>query len=147
MGQIVQHRTEAYNHSMKLKADVSVKWGDFARVEELIVPKLINAADRSTELVLGASQEKVAVDTGELKASGRRATEWKGKRVEGIVEYGAGHAAYVEFGTGARGQSSAGAGDVPYDPEWPGMPAQPYLRPSLDENAEEILGIYRDELK
>lgn len=44
------------------------------------------------------------------------------------------YAAYVEFGTGVRGAASAGAGPGPYNPSWPGMVAQPYMRPALDNN-------------
>ena len=41
------------------------------------------------------------------------------------------HAAYVEFGTGRRGQASgAGTG---YDPDWPGMDPQPYMQPAAEE--------------
>lgn len=41
------------------------------------------------------------------------------------------HAAYVEFGTGMRGAQSAGAAaGGRYDPDWPGMAAQPYMQPA-----------------
>lgn len=46
------------------------------------------------------------------------------------------YAAYVEFGTGVRGQESAGAGPGPYNPNWKGMRAQPYMRPALDHNRD-----------
>jgi hypothetical protein len=52
------------------------------------------------------------------------------------------HAAYVEFGTGQRGAASAGAGNGPYSETWPGMPAQPYLRPALDTARPAILGAF-----
>jgi hypothetical protein len=43
------------------------------------------------------------------------------------------HAAYVEFGTGRRGADSPSQPKAPaagYDPDWPGMAAQPYLYPA-----------------
>lgn len=41
------------------------------------------------------------------------------------------HAAYVEFGTGVRGaQSMNAASGGRYDPDWPGMAAQPYMYPA-----------------
>ena len=41
------------------------------------------------------------------------------------------HAAYVEFGTGMRGaQSTDAAAGGRYDPDWPGMAAQPYMYPA-----------------
>lgn len=45
------------------------------------------------------------------------------------------HAAYVEFGTGQRGAASAGAapGEGGYDPDWPGMCAQPYMYPAAQQ--------------
>jgi hypothetical protein len=54
------------------------------------------------------------------------------------------HAAYVEYGTGQRGEASAGAGDGPYDPNWPGMVAQPFLRPATDLSRPAIVEIFRD---
>ena len=44
------------------------------------------------------------------------------------------HAAYVEFATGRRG-AATGAG-AEYDPDWPGMAAQPYMQPAADEQLE-----------
>lgn len=43
------------------------------------------------------------------------------------------HAAYVEFGTGQRGDPS-----VSHRADWAGMPAQPYLRPAINDNLETI---------
>ena len=40
------------------------------------------------------------------------------------------HAAYVEFGTGRRG-ADTGSGSN-YDPDWAGMPAQPYMQPAAE---------------
>jgi hypothetical protein len=85
------------------------------------------------------------VDTGELQASIGTATNWEGQRVTGSVSASAKHAAYVEFGTGIRGAASPGAGPGPYSPTWPGMIAQPYLRPSIDSSHDAILGAFKDE--
>ncbi len=43
------------------------------------------------------------------------------------------HAVYVEFGTGQRGDPS-----VAHRTGWAGMPAQPYLRPAVDDNVKTI---------
>lgn len=131
---------------MNLRANSSVQWGSFARLEELIVPKLIDGAKVGAQAVYQESQALVAVDTGELKSSGGTSVEWTGKRVDGYVEYSAPHAAYVEFGTGIRGASSAGAGPFPYSPNWPGMVAQPYLRPALDRSRDKILDAFKEAL-
>jgi hypothetical protein len=50
----------------------------------------------------------------------------------------------VEFGTGRRGASSAGAGPYSYDPNWPGMVAQPYMRPALDTARPQILAAFAE---
>jgi HK97 gp10 family phage protein len=47
--------------------------------------------------------------------------------------------AYVEFGTGQRGAASTGAGEGPYKESWPGMVAQPYMRPACDTNREAVI--------
>ena len=91
--------------------------------------------------VFETSQELVAVDTGDLKASGHVEVTQVGKQVFAAVEYTSDHAAFVEFGTGQRGAASPGAGDVPYNPSWPGMAAQPYLRPAYDLHRNEAEGV------
>jgi len=98
---------------------------------------VLQAVTDWANLVFQTSQELVAVDTGELKASGRVEVAITGKTFTAAIVYDSDHSVYVEFGTGIRGAASAGAGDGPYDPNWPGMPAQPYLRPAFDQHREE----------
>ena len=132
---------------MKLSANATFKFGDFARIEALIVPKLIEGAKAGSQAVYEASQPLVPVDTGDLKGSGSKLpVEWKGKNVTGYVEYTMPYAAYVEFGTGARGAGSAGAGPFSYTMSWPGQVAQPYLRPALDSAKDEVLQAFKDAL-
>ena len=111
--------------------------GQFAKV--VLTPAAVEGVNAALQIIYDRSQELVAVDTGELKASGRvneaQATELS---VSGSVEYTAGHAAYVEFGTGVRGAASPGAGAGPYNPAWPGMAAQPYVRPAMDESHDQV---------
>jgi len=78
--------------------------------------------------ILALAQERVPVDSGELRDSGSVTATEDGKTVYVSVDFTARHAPFVEYGTGARGASSPGAGDVPYNLNWAGMPAQPYLR-------------------
>lgn len=121
-----------------VKADSSFKAGDFSRATARLVKAATAAVDAASEIVLGRAREIVPVDTGELVSSGGYTVEWKGKQVTGTISFTAEHAAYVEFGTGIRGASSPGAGPYAYNPDWPGMRAQPYLRPALDSSREEI---------
>ena len=104
-----------------------------SKIDDAVAAGVTEVANRIFE----TSQEMVAVDTGELKASGRVEVEQAGKQVFASVTYDSEHAAFVEFGTGVRGAASPGAGDVPYSPSWPGMPAQPYLRPAWDQHTSE----------
>lgn len=132
---------------MNLRANSTVKFADFARLEEIIVPKLLAAADTGAKAVYDESQIQVPVDTGELKQSGSYRTSWEGKRVSGFVEYDAAHAAFVEFGTGSRGASSTGSGPFPYTLSWNGQPAQPYLRTALDQCKDKIIAGFTDALR
>ena len=101
----------------------------------------------SVTLVQQEAQAIVPVDTGELKASIQTSVEWSGTTVEGEVFADSPHAGFIEFGTGQRGAASPGAGPYPYSPGWPGMPAQPFMRNSLDSSKRAILGIFEAHLK
>ncbi len=140
---------------MNIRANVTFKAGNFARLEAVIVPRIIAAVDAATELVLSASQQLVPVDTGELVSSGGRETQWKGTRVTGSVSYTSPHASFVEFGTGI-----IGSGTYPYElpregvpftgswiydykmQNWKGFGARPYLRPALDMNQGNITSLF-----
>jgi HK97 gp10 family phage protein len=105
-----------------------------------VVPVVVAAVTESAEAVAAEAQTIVPVDTGELRDSiAAGPVALIGTTVQGSVEATAPYAAYVEFGTGQRGEASAGAGPGPYSPDWPGMPAQPYMRPALDTARPAIL--------
>lgn len=101
-----------------------------------LTPAVRAGVEAFANLVLSEAQAIVPVDTGELRDSGSVVVEEQGKRVVASVVFSAGHAGYVEFGTGVRGAESAGAGPYSYNPSWLGMAAQPYLRPALDTARE-----------
>lgn len=102
------------------------------------------SAEQAAEVVLEEAEAIVPVDTGELRESGHTEIEVEGSTVHGYVVFDSPHAGYVEFGTGQRGAASEGAGPYPYDPNWPGMVAQPYARPALDTARPAIIEIFRD---
>ncbi len=102
-------------------------------VANRITPAAVEGVTAWANLVLHRAQELVPVRTGELRDSGRVDVVVDGKKAVGRVVFDAGHAGYVEYGTGLRGSSSSGAGPYAYSSTWPGMPAQPYLRPASDE--------------
>lgn len=145
---------------MKLSATPTVKFGSFASLEALIVPKLMKGAAAGSQAVLAESQIRVPVAGGSLKASGSTSVEWKGTSVKGYVMYSAGHAAFVEFGTGIVGRGTYPfelptegvpfTGEWVYDykqQDWRGMVAQPYLRPALDICRQQILDAFQDALR
>lgn len=111
-------------------------------ISERITPAVLQATEEAGQVVLVEAQAIVPVLSGELKASGRVTVRETGSTCVADVEFTAPWAAYNEFGTGIRGSASPGAGPYPYDPNWPGMPATPYLRPAMDTARSEMLGIY-----
>ncbi len=102
------------------------------------------SVEQSTEIVLEEAEAIVPVDTGELRESGHVEIEVAGTTATGFVVYDTEYAAMVEYGTGERGAASPGAGEGPYDPNWPGMVAQPYLRPALDTARPAIVEVFKD---
>jgi len=67
--------------------------------------------------------------------------------VTGIIAPHTDYAEHVEFGTGERGQKSAGAGPGPYTPGWMGQAAQPYMRPAFDQNRTKAVDIVRSSVQ
>ena len=124
---------------MNIKATASFQAGNWSRLEAKLVPLLTEGVGNAATAVLDISRQLVPVDTGELVSSGMTSVAWQGSSVNGFISYSAGHAAFVEFGTGIRGAASAGAGPYPYSETWPGMVAQPYIRPALDLGRQEVL--------
>lgn len=108
------------------------------------------AVDHADEIVLEEANALVAVDTGELKASGHKEDIVDdGAVITGAVCYDADHAPYVEFGTGRRGESTDQTFPLEeprewsFSPTWPGMVSQPYLRPALDTSRGQIMDLMR----
>lgn len=130
-----------------MRANATFKAGSFAALEARLVPMLVAGAQNAAAAVQAESQAIVPVDTGALKGSASTSTEWTGRKVSAYVTYSAFYAAYVEFGTGRRGAESAGAGPYAYKQSWPGMAAQPYLRPALDNCRQQILDAFKAALQ
>lgn len=121
---------------------------------------LFNGVSSGAKIIEDAAIQRCAVDTGALVSSigtnitrGIQAATAGGPirnslfAVQAVIAPHVEYAAYVEFGTGQRGAASAGAGDGPYNPSWPGMVAQPYMRPALDENRDLVVETVRDAVK
>lgn len=129
------------------------------RIEGLeeVLERLDNLIDENTlEKALGqacaiveaTAKQKAPKDTGELRRSITSRVEQQGDDFVGIVYTPLEYAPYVEYGTGLFAEEG-GRADTPWSyqndkGEWvstSGMKPQPYLRPALDENREEILRI------
>ena len=100
----------------------------------------------TAEEVLEEAVAAAPEDEGDLKRSGRIEPV---SDLEIAVGFEAEHAPLVEYGTGERGAESdhpePEEGTLNYSPDWPGMPAQPYLTPAglraderLQKRIEEI---------
>lgn len=132
---------------MNFRAAATFQAGDFSRLENLIVPRLVTGATAATKAVFDISQTLVHVRSGELKGSGSYQVEWVGQKVIGYVTYSSPHAAYNEFGTGRRGAASGQwAGPYPYKLSWPGMTAIPFIRPAMDIGRQQILDAFQEAL-
>ena len=116
--------------------------GRFAKV--VMSPRAQAAAQESAELIQGIAQGYCPVDTGALQAS---ITIDPAKVGDASVTVSVGphmpYASYVEYGTGQRGDPSAPYAHVS---TWPGMEAQPYMRPALDEARGQVKDIFLREL-
>jgi HK97 gp10 family phage protein len=115
--------------------------GDVRHVLDLYVQvKLFTAVGKAQSLVAEEARGYCPVDTGSLRDSIREEQiADDGKRVSGDVSANMPYSAFVEFGTGRRGAESAGAGPFHYTMSWPGMVAQPYLRPALDSARDKVM--------
>jgi HK97 gp10 family phage protein len=115
-------------------------------VSSKIAPAAAVAVKAWGDAVLERAQQIVPVDTGELRDSGHVVVIEEENRCYARVQFDADHAGYVEWGTGLRGASSAGAGDLAYSSTWPGMPAQPYLRPASDEVKIDAMNLVKQQV-
>lgn len=110
--------------------------------------ELKQAMGRVCALVERAAKKKAPKDTGDLRRSITSEVNVSGGEVEGIVFTPLEYAPYVEYGTGLFAENG-GRKDVPWNYQddegnWhstSGMKPQPFMRPALDENREEILRI------
>lgn len=129
-----------------------------AAIQQAVTARVLNAVTKGTELVATEARTLAPVASGELRDSIASEVGLIGPLVVGQVYATAPHAAFVEFGTGARGAASPhGAlpsSGVPFTGSWIydyrgrgwiGMPAHPFMRPALDYSGSAILGFFREE--
>ena len=90
------------------------------------------------KLVQGTAKGLCPVDTGQLRNSIEVTSIENGADVGTNVEY----AAYVEYGTGKKGDPS-----VEHREDWEGQAPQPYLYPALEAHKAEIKDIVQNTLQ
>ncbi len=113
---------------------------------------LLRVLGKACALVERSAKQKAPKGrTGELRNSITSKVDTEGENVVGVVYTPLEYAPYVEFGTGLFAEEQ-GRTDVPWSYQdeqgnWhttSGMPPQPFLRPALYENREEIKRILRE---
>ncbi|MFC5468414.1 HK97-gp10 family putative phage morphogenesis protein [Cohnella suwonensis] len=112
---------------------------------------LINGIRKATMKVQGDAKLLAPVNDGQLRNSIKAETKEEGGNVVGRVFTNLEYAAYVEYGTGQRGEDSPSPPKSPEDiyhrQDWTGMPAQPYLYPAARENKETASKLVAKEIK
>ncbi len=97
---------------------------------------------KSMTVIEGDAKDLCPVDKGELRDSIHSDTKKVPSGVRGACGTNKEYAAYPEFGTGQRGSESPSPPKAPigngYREDWAGMPAQPYLYPSLMQNKDTV---------
>ena len=109
------------------------------------------AVYQSCLLVERDAKQKAPKDTGALRRSITSRVENNGGELVGVVYTPLEYAPYIEFGTGLFAENG-GRVDVPWNyqdekGEWhktSGMKPQPFLRPALEENREQIFRILKE---
>jgi HK97 gp10 family phage protein len=123
------------------------------KLDSIDVEKLKENMGKACALLEAAAKRKAPKGTGELRRSITSKVVDEGGVVKGIVFTPLEYAPYVEYGTGLFAEEG-GRQDVPWHyqdekGEWhstSGMHPQPYMRPALDENREQIKRVLKEGL-
>lgn len=122
-----------------------------ARLDSLADTANFEAAmGKACALVERSAKQKAPKGTGELRRSITSKIEKNADGIQGVVFTPLEYAPYVEYGTGLFAEEG-GRLDVPWNYQddegnWhstSGQKPQPFMRPALDENREEIKRIFK----
>lgn len=125
------------------------------KLDDLVdIQKIERAVSRAALLVEAEAKKKAPRDNGDLARSITSKVETSGNEVTGTVFTPLFYAPYVEYGTGLFAEDGDGRKDVPWHykddkGDWhstSGQKPQPFLRPALDENREQVLRIIMEGL-
>lgn len=124
-------------------------------LDDLIdMQQIQRAVGKACALVERTAKQKAPKDTGALRRSITSEVEREGNEMVGTVFTPLEYAPYVEFGTGLFAESG-GRKDVPWNyqddkGEWhstSGQKPQPFMRPALNENREQIKRILKEAIQ
>ena len=141
---------------MNFKATSTFTPVAISRAMQSVVPRIVAAVEESQAAVTDEAQMIAPMRSGDLVSKiGPGPVELIGSVVRGTVESTSDHAAFVEFGTGLKGEGTYPyplptegvpiTGSWVYDykkQQWVGMESQPYLRPALDTARPAILDAF-----
>lgn len=122
-----------------------------------ITARVVASMDQAQDVVVDEARGNAPWLTGELAGSVHKLpVRIVGNQVIGSVVADAFYAAFVEFGTGLRGSGTypypLPQSGVPYTGrwiydyrhiQWKGMPARPFMRPSLDSTRGPVMRCFR----
>lgn len=137
-----------------IKVELKNLDGVLEAIEELAdTGNLEKTLGKACAIVERSAKEKAPKGTGELRRSITSRVEQEGGVVQGVVFTPLEYAPYVEFGTGLFAENG-GRTDVPWcykddKGEWhttSGQHPQPFMRPALNENREQIMRIIKEAL-
>lgn len=110
----------------------------------------VESMQKACALVEAEAKKKAPKDTGELRRSITSKVYEDAGEIQGVIFTPLEYAPYVEYGTGLFAEGG-GRVDVPWNyqddkGEWHstrGQHPQPFMRPALDENRNEILELLK----
>lgn len=124
-------------------------YGTAAAIIKRIGEGAKKGANEWAESTLTIAQALAPDRSGELRGSGHLDPQESSTAIDISVVFNAGHAGFVEFGTGVHGRGTypfqlpdegipiTGAWEYDYrNIDWPGMEARPYLRPAYEETKD-----------
>ena len=124
--------------SLSAKAQFTPR-NSLGRFTEVVIrPGVRESVQASVDTIRDAAQHYAPVRTGALRDSIQGQVDDTARTVVGRVTVGVAYGFFVEYGTGKLGDPA-----VPHNPDWPGMEAQPYMRPAVDENRAGIVDLFR----
>lgn len=138
-----------------MKIDIEIENLDMVikGLEGAVIDDIRPGIEKACALVERSAKEKAPKDTGALRRSITSEVREDGNEVYGVVFTPLEYAPYVEYGTGLFAESG-GRKDVPWcyqddKGEWhstSGQKPQPFMRPALTENREEIIRLIAREM-